>query len=225
MRIQIETLFTLDSAGRLLHTNDLTPSPAPRFFLGRTPRGNEWRFRHDLRDDIVTALDTLCASEPVGDEPNDPRSGARRYEAILARDTPVTRVWAGPAYRFPRDLPDAADTVFITSANRELLEPYCSAWLEDVATGNPFVALVNDGHAVSVCTSVRTSIAAHEAGVETHPAFRGRGHAARVVAAWARAVRTLGSIPLYSTSWENAASQAVARKLELERFGADLHVT
>ena len=42
--------------------------------------------------------------------------------------------------------------------------------------------------AVSICCRVRVSAAAHEAGVETPPDFRGRGHGTRTVAAWARAV-------------------------------------
>lgn len=66
---------------------------------------------------------------------------------------------------------------------------------------------------------------AHEAGVETHPEFRGRAHAARAVRAWARAVRELDRIPLYSTSWENKASRALAARLGLLRYEPDLHTT
>jgi predicted GNAT family acetyltransferase len=72
---------------------------------------------------------------------------------------------------------------------------------------------------------VRITHEAHEAGVETLPDFRGRGYATDVVAGWARLVRSLGAVPLYSTSWENAASQAVARKLRLVQYGADFHIT
>ncbi|MEC2525685.1 GNAT family N-acetyltransferase, partial [Bacillus thuringiensis] len=32
-------------------------------------------------------------------------------------------------------------------------------------------------------------------------------------------------IPLYSTSWDNYASQAVARKLKLIDYGMNLHIT
>ena len=79
--------------------------------------------------------------------------------------------------------------------------------------------------AVSICGSARITSRAHEAGVETHPDFRGRGHAVKVVAAWARAVREDGRIPLYSTSWENEASRDVARKLGLVQYGVTFHVT
>jgi hypothetical protein len=225
MRIQIATLFTLDSAGRLVRVNDLTGHRAPRFFLGRTALGNEWRVRHDVPQDVVDALHALCATEPPGDEFLAPPYGAPRYEALLAREAPVQSVWTGPTYRFPERLPDVSGTVVITSANADLLEPYLSAWLEDVAAGAPLVAVVQGGRAVSICCSVRVTPVAHEAGVETHALFRGRGYAGLAIAEWAKAIRALGSIPLYSTSWQNTASQAVARKLGLVRFGTHLHVT
>ena len=61
-------------------------------------------------------------------------------------------------------------------------------------------------------------------GVETLPDFRGKGCAREVTAEWARRVRAAGAIPMYSTSWENKASQAVARKLHLNCYGADFHL-
>jgi predicted GNAT family acetyltransferase len=75
-----------------------------------------------------------------------------------------------------------------------------------------------------VCASVRIGPAAYEAGVQTLPAYRRKGHARSTVGAWIRAVRALGATPLYSTSSDNAASQAVAVSLGMARFGVDFHV-
>jgi len=58
--------------------------------------------------------------------------------------------------------------------------------------------------------------------VETLPEFRGHGYAAAVTAAWGLAVQAAGGIPLYTTSWENVASQGVARSLGLRMYGVDL---
>jgi hypothetical protein len=43
-----------------------------------------------------------------------------------------------------------------------------------------------------------------------------------VVAAWAQAVRASGRIPGYGTSWDNLASQTVARKLGLVPYGVSI---
>jgi predicted GNAT family acetyltransferase len=106
-----------------------------------------------------------------------------------------------------------------------VLSPSLEPWLDDVAAEVPMAGVVLDGHAVSVCCSVRISAAADEAGVETHADFRGRGYALAAVAAWSEAVRSLGRIPLYSTSWDNAASRQVAAKLGLIQYGSVVHIT
>lgn len=221
MRMHVHGLFTHDARGRMVPVNEPGGAPAPRFFLGRTAEGSVWRFRHDVDDDLARELERLCRAEPAGDDFRLSPGAAETYAALLA---PVQRTWAGPAYHVPRDLPASGDAVRITTANAELLRPHLEAWLGDVATAQPLLVSAERGRAVSICASVRITSEADEAGVETAAAFRGRGHAARAVSAWAAAVRELGRVPLYSTSWENAASQALARSLGLRRFGADLHI-
>ena len=83
------------------------------------------------------------------------------------------------------------------------------------------MAVSEGGRPASICFCARRSAAAAEAGVETAAAFRGRGYAPRVTAAWAHAVKGMGLTPLYGTNWENRASLAVARKLELVPYAID----
>ena len=62
MRAHIEALFTLDRNGRMLRINEPRGNRAPRFFLGRTVVGNEWRFRDDI-DGALRAPIILAALE------------------------------------------------------------------------------------------------------------------------------------------------------------------
>lgn len=223
--MHVEALFTHDASGRIVAVNDASRGLAPRFFLGRTRQGSLWRVRHDVEEEVVRALEVLVANEATGDEILAPPHGAPPYQQLLARSASIQRVEAGPAFHFPATLPEIPAALPITTENRELLQRNFPDWLGDVEACQPFMALLDDGHAVSVCASVRVTPVAHEAGVDTHRDWRGRGYAPRVVAAWARAVRGSGPIPLYSTSWQNSASQAVAAKLGLIRYGATLHFT
>lgn len=106
-----------------------------------------------------------------------------------------------------------------------MLQGDFEALITELHDWQPFLAIVESGKVVSVCRSVRITSQAHEAGVETLPDFRGKGYAAEVVAGWASLVKSRSAIPLYSTSWDNIASQAVARKLQLVSYGEDFHIT
>ena len=226
MRLHVEALFTHNAEGLLEAVNEPDGGPAPRFFIGRTREGPVLRFRHDVDPEIRRSLE-LAASEDVTvqsgdlDVPTDPV----RYRDILALAAAVEKSWAGPAYSFPNELPSSAGAVHVTEENAGLLEQLMRGWLGDVPLCQPMFALPLDERAVAVCCSVRRTAEAHEAGVETVAPYRGRGYAVRVTAAWAEAVRAMGRVPLYSTSWQNEASRAVARKLGLMRFGNDLHIT
>ena len=114
--------------------------------------------------------------------------------------------------------------VRVNAGNSDVLMGGFDEMIDEVQAWQPFFALIQDGRAVSVCRSARITAAAHEAGVESLPGFRGRGYAVKVTEAWAHEVQSLGRLPLYSTSWDNAASQAVARKLKLEFIGSDYEI-
>lgn len=224
MRAHLDALYTHDARGRMMVVNEWTGGQPPRFHLGRTPAGNVWRFRHDLPGGCVRSLETLCAQEPAWDGSSRLPRLCIELEKALAADAPVTRVVAGPAWWFANAIVPAVTPLAISLANADLLRGGLEAWLPDVPHRHPFMVSLAKGRAVSVCASVRITPAAHEAGVETLSAHRRRGHAANAIAGWADAVQALGARALYSTSWENAASQGVAAKLGLSLYGVDYEV-
>lgn len=219
-------LFTHDAGSRLLSVNEPgVGGPAPRLFLGRTRGGNLRRFRADIPEPLVEELEALCGDEPAGDDLRSPPRQVAAYVRLLEAHAPVSEVEAGPAYRFAEYPEPGRRPLALTQKDAGVLRGGFEELVEELPHWQPFLALLEGGRAVSVCRSVRITPEAHEAGVETLPEFRGRGYAVEVVAGWARLVRSLGALPLYSTSWENAASRAVARKLRLVEYGADFHIT
>lgn len=224
MRLHAETLFVHDAAGALIRVNEPDGGPAPRFFLGVTQSGVITRYREDIDRSLRIALEEESRRLRSLDVPPVPDP----FQRILSRAAPIERTWTGPAFalaQVPVDPAGAVRAVHIDDSNAWLFGDFLESWMGDVTTCAPMLAIIMDGRAVSVCASVRRSAAAHEAGVETAPQYRGRGLAPRAVAAWARAVLTMDRVPLYSTSWQNEASRNVARKLGMTHFGNDLHIT
>ncbi len=62
--IDIATVFTHDTVGRIVMNNEPDGAPAPRFNLGRTRVGSIWRVRHDVPAPIARELETLAAAGP-----------------------------------------------------------------------------------------------------------------------------------------------------------------
>jgi hypothetical protein len=215
-RLHLETLLVLSDRGRILSTREPRPSPGPAFVLIRGATEVAWAVRDDLADDVAAELDDLAGQEPAAPDWERPPIHARRYQAALRG-----RVDWGPAFEFPE--PVATPEGVAVIRDEALLQRHFSGWVagEIEAGASPVLAVLVDGHAVSVCFCARRSIVAAEAGLETAPAFRGRGHAARVTSAWAVAVRASGRTPLYSTSWANVSSLAVARKLGLRTYATN----
>ena len=226
MERHVLALFTHDDRGRIRHVNEPDGAEAPRFYLGRTAGGNVWRFRSDLPDGLASQLEAVCLKEPAAGVPGQEPAHLAEYLSLLETHSPVQKFEAGPAYVFPDGvLRPTREAVAVTAENLDLLRPGFEDWVPDVAYRRPFLAVLHEGRAVSVCCSVRMTTHSHEAGVETLGAYRGRGYAADVVARWANEVRGMGCAPLYSTSWENVSSQRVAKRLGLRQYGTDFHVS
>jgi RimJ/RimL family protein N-acetyltransferase len=222
--VQLDVLLARDAHGRLTTTRDPTARPAPRLFLGRSGEGNVWGVRRDVAQATRDALDRLCSVEPKLVIPDAGQSPACR-ERVRELLAPVELEWRGPAYVLPEELPrdDRA---------REVGAEGSSGWrdafpwlVEQFDAFAPVIIAFDAGQPAAVCHSPRgRTVYAAEAGVETLEPFRGRGLATAAVACWARAVQRTGRLALYSTSWQNTASQAVARRLSARLYGEDWHL-
>jgi hypothetical protein len=224
MNVHVHTSYTHDANLRIDAINDWVDGRAPRFWLGRTSQGVIWRFRADLPDDLCSELTRLCRAETYPSPLTPLPLHDKAYRALLHAHAPIKSVVAGLTYWFPRRIHVERPVVRVTTDQMDLLHGALDAWIPDVPHQQPFVAALENGKAVSVCASVRISAHAHVAGVETASAYRRRGHATSAVAGWSNDVMDLGCIALYSTSWENSASQGVAAKLGLEMFGVEYHI-
>lgn len=228
MALRANTLFTYDERGRMSLTNEpcaVARRPAPRLFLGRSASGYVLRVGASVPDAIAREIAEIVAAEPTRGDMRIASSLIAVMRLALERQAPVMEVEAGPTYRFPDSIAECGDVVRITAANRSSTRDTFSWLYDEFADWQPCFMTVRDGVAVSVCFSSRFGSDVAEAGVETLPGLRGRGYATAVAAAWAGAVRASGRTPLYSTSWDNLASQGVARRLGLVTFGTDVTLT
>jgi hypothetical protein len=217
--LHLKTLFLLNDKGRIVSTREPGTNRGPLFSLVRSAASCAWAMRADIPDDVAGEIEDMAREEPPISDLRDAPVHAERYRSILqtihsGRGATI-RQSGGPAFEFPEGLGQPADIAVIT--DEQLLHKNFHGWVAgEIAAGRaPVMAVVSDAHPVSICFSARSSDIAAEAGVETVTAFRGRGFAVRVTAAWALAIRASGRVPLYSTSWTNSPSLAVARKLGL----------
>lgn len=221
---RVATLHRHDIRGRIVEINQWDGGTPARFTLMRTPDDVICRFRADVPDNLAHTVEELCSLEPRGQELGKLPAYHHRYRTLLSSRAPLAAVSAGPAYIFTQNVVGSAAPIVIGEHNAFLLRGGLEDWIPDVPHRRPFMAMVEDGHAVAVCASVRISTAVHCAGVETRPEYRHRGHAVNVAAGWGRAVRALGATPFYSTSWDNIVSQRVAERLGLTMVAVDFSI-
>jgi len=213
--LHLRTCFVLDEEGRIRCTREPEPTAGPIFTLIRSPSCCIWAVRADVPAEFAVELGRFAAREPLLHDSEGSPVYANAYLSLLGG--PIA---SGPVFSFPDELTRPVGVTLVDDLH--LLERHFHRWTaSEISERSPIFAVLDDGYPVSVCFSARSSETAAEAGVETAPAFRGRGLAARVTTAWARAVRASGRAPLYSTSWSNGESRAVARKLNLAQFASE----
>jgi hypothetical protein len=208
----------LDGDGRIRCTREPESTPGPIFTLIRSKSSCVWAVRADVAGEVAAGLDRLASEEPPIRDFHDLPIHADRYLSLVRG-----QIGSGPAFTFPDEIPVSRDIALVDRL--EMLERYFRGWTAaEIPERSPIMAVIEGGYPVSVCFCARSSEIAAEAGLETAASFRGRGFAARVTAAWASAIRESGRIPLYSTSWSNAGSLAVARKLGLVQYASEWSV-
>ena len=218
--LHIEASYRFNTDGLMLCDNEPNGADAPRFSMYRTLAGNTWRFGHTLPKAIQQRLAVLCAAEPIATDLQSPPDQYDAIRAVLADDAPITSEDRGPAYIFERAPQPSALAVLIDATNHDLLGRHFPYERLPPEAG-PAAIVVADGAAVSCCFCSRLTSRVAHAGLETVEAYRCRGFAVAAVATWAAAVFASGRLPLYSTSWDNLASQGVARHLRLSQYSDD----
>ncbi|MCU9955114.1 GNAT family N-acetyltransferase [Burkholderia sp. BKH01] len=233
--IDYRTLFRLHPDRRIERENDPDCSPGPRFWLGRCADGHLSGVRADVPGHLADELARVADSEPPFAGRTQP-AHLERYLSILA---PVSHWNTGLVYALPHALEFDTDAGIAlidgdSDAGRQLRqslsthgmpEGLLSMGFRSVADlWTPWCAAVVDGEVVSVAFAARLSDAGAELGLATAPAFRGRGLAAAVTAAWSRLPSLRTRTLFYSIDGDNHASQRVASRLGLALRGMTLRI-
>ncbi len=218
MELHVNVLFKHDTENRITVVNEPPYNVAPRFFVGGTHLGSVVRYSKTLDASLVKKLEQVIDTNPV--------TNLGEFINVLSIDRQLNNLWIGPAYVFPDVMYGSHTQVIqVTHENKELLKPYFPYTFEDFEYKEPCFVKMEDNIPVSICCSARRSQKADEASVFTHEDYRGKGYGIDVTNAWAAEVQKRGRIALYSTSWDNFASQSVARKLNLHQYGIDIHMS
>jgi hypothetical protein len=225
MDLFVKALYVHDQAGRLRQVNEPRGGPAPAFVLGRTGRGNLWRFRYDLPSALARRLDALANTEPPLSSAEAPPVALTSIRRTFADTGEKVSEHAGPAFRFPERLKRPKGLVEVGEANEQLLRFGFPDLIPSLQARQPLLAVVRDGVAISVCYSMRLTKTAAVAGVRTLSRYREQGHGTAVTLGWAAEARGRGLVPLFGAEWDNRGSLGIARRLQLIQFGSGLYYT
>jgi GNAT superfamily N-acetyltransferase len=222
MDLSAETSSVFDARGRILHSRSPDRLPPPRVALTCTATSYRAAFGASVPDDLASEITAVVERERPDGTLTIPTTLRSRLRAALEKHAPIQSEGGGPGYYFPERVDAPEHVVEITEANLDLARDTFPWMLREFAGWAPYFAVVEDGAVASVCFDARSGPRAAEAGLYTHPEYRGRGYAVDVTRAWGAATRAGGRVPLYSTSWDNLASQAVARKVGLIQYSGDI---
>jgi GNAT acetyltransferase len=215
MEIHTKVLFNHNEAGKITYINEPPYNVAPRIYIGSTKQGNVIRYLNQLSEVAIKEFEQVINS--------DPSINLADIIQVISKDQPLSTVWIGPAFVFPNMSKKSSKVIKINQSNKDYLLPNFPYTYEELEIKGPCYAIIENNIAVSICCSARQTSKAAEASVYTLEDFRGNGYGVAVSHAWASDIQNQGRFALYSTSWDNYESQAMAQKLKLIQYGTDLH--
>jgi RimJ/RimL family protein N-acetyltransferase len=197
--------------------------------IARAPTQQALWIGADVPELVAAELGSVFAGAPGSRAPAEPPPALERCRRLLETDGRVLQERSGPCYLIE------PGTAFASSVRIERSDQPLGAALRGANPGNweaiEWDELI-DGQLGSWAISFEGALVASichtpgpvtargaECGVWTHPAFRGRGHAAAVTAVWAEIMRPTGRRLFYSTDADNFSSQRVAQRLRLRPLG------
>jgi RimJ/RimL family protein N-acetyltransferase len=228
LRIEVDTIWARDDRGRL----SLDPRPGqaaqPYLVIACGREGRVVGVGAAVPDGLANELSAAAELGAMPEDLSQPPEAVAACEALLRSEMGAVARSSGPAYFVPPETRFEATQRIVRAGDEvaaSFTPPAEANWTDEewraLVSGElgPFAFGIVDETVTSICHCSRIRAPSAEAGVWTHPAFRGRGLAASVTAAWARLVQDSGRIAFYSTSAENRSSQRVAARLGLRGIG------
>jgi RimJ/RimL family protein N-acetyltransferase len=231
LRTEIETLWVPDETGRLLRARRRTFRAAPELVLAVGADGGQClAFGVDVPDLVARELEAVVNSAAAAADLAEPPSSVARCMELLEEACGPVVLSSGLSYVIPPRVRFSSTAAVTRSDDADVSSlgghaPSSANWNDDewrmLLDGvlGPWATASIDGRIVSICHCARLAAKGAEAGVWTDPDFRGQGHAAAVVVAWASLVAPTGRHLFYSTFRENRSSRRVAARLSLRQIG------
>ncbi len=221
LQLELETLWMTDDRGRIERCRADGVPFEPLLVVAAGRSGRCWAASVHVPTECDAAIaEALVNAQPALAVGWAPECAAELLRIIDAVPTlgPLARPLGGPSWLMEAPVDRAPTTVELHRS----VDFDAESWREripgrDRELTEPWVMAVVDDQVAAICETARSAPKSVEAGVWTYEPYRGRGLAVAVTAEWSSLVsaRTV----FYSTSWDNVASQGVARRLGLEPLG------